>query len=59
MTILASCERIFSLREVRKALKLTFFCGVLRQLLRQKYSYIWEFDRGAILNKKPVSPRSD
>ena len=33
--------------------------GVLRPLLRQKYSYIGEFDRGAILNKKPVSTRSD
>ena len=30
---------LFSLREVRKALTLTFFCGVLRPLLRQKYSY--------------------
>ena len=45
---------IFSLHEVRKALTLTFFYGVLRPLLRQKYSYIGEFDRGAILNKKPV-----
>ena len=45
---------IFSLREVRKALTLIFFYGVLRPLLRQKYSYIGEFDREAILNKKPV-----
>ena len=43
-----------------KLLHSIFFCGVLRPLLRQKYSlYTGEYDREAILNKKPVSPWSD
>ena len=60
MTILPSCERIFSLREVHKALTLTFFLWSIKTTSQTKiFLFIGEFDRGAILNKKPVSPRSD
>ena len=51
---------IFSLREVRKALTLTFFLLSIKTTSQTKILlYIGEFDRGLILNKKPVSPWSD
>ena len=49
--------RFFNLREVRKAL--THLLSIKTTSQTEIFLYIGKFDRGAILNKKPVSPRSD
>ena len=44
---------------MRKALTLTFLWSIKTTSQTKIFLYIGEFDQGAILNKKPVSPRSD
>ena len=59
-TIFKIRTAIFSLRKVRKTLTTHFFLWSIKTTSQTKiFLYTGEFDRGAILNKKPVSPRSD
>ena len=52
-------SHIFSLREVRMLLHSLFLWSIMTTSQTTYSLYIGEFDRGVILNKKPVSPRSD